>query len=211
MIDDDNDAKEFDFSKLGVLKREPAPTAGTILDKLLGKEDHVNVPVEDMFTRGNVAEPMPMPCNRATMECLRGPCKHLWTQTVRIEGRGDERVMIARARQCNAFVGAADDLADENVFQCGLWWPAGLEFVPESLRPLLRPRLRRAWEWWLKRNGYDFSWKWWEDSVFETDKPEQRGQSGLGITAATFLHKQRAKPEKKAVEQPEPGTTIYNV
>jgi hypothetical protein len=40
---------------------------------------------------------------------------------------------------------------------------------------VLRPRLRSVWVWWLKRIGYDFSWKHWPDNVFESDDKAHRG------------------------------------
>jgi hypothetical protein len=117
-----------------------------------------------------------LPVNKATMECLRGPCKHYWVMTSRADMQSD-RINLQRMRQCNCFVGEETNLTEQNVFDCGQWWPATLAFIPESLRPMLRPKLRAAWDAYLKHKGYDFSWKHWTDDIFEkSDRPEERSK-----------------------------------
>lgn len=125
--------------------------------------------MDSVFPLGIVPEPKYQPLNQATHECLRGPCRYLWNMTAR-EGDMDigDRIQIKYVSQCNAHA-EATELAEENIYHCSLWWPAPLTWVPLSLQAVLRPRLRRAWEWWLKRIGYDFSWKHWPDNVFESD------------------------------------------
>lgn len=201
MFNDDDDENTFDFSQVGLLGRQPRAGAQPILDRVLGKEDTVPVSPQDAMHRGVVKDPKPMRCDQATMECLRGPCRHLWNQTVRVPSHGEDRIHIGRARQCNAYAGEAEELADENVFECTLWWPRPLAFIPESLWTILRVPTRWLWEFVLKKRGYDFSWKWWSDDTFEArdDAP-----------AFGRLPRKR-KPEGKNVIQPEPGTTIFNV
>ena len=115
------------------------------------------------------------PINRATHECLRGPCRHLWRMTARF---GDmdigDKIQVKHVSQCNCHA-EATELAEENIYHCNLWWPAPLMWVPLSLQSVLRPRLRRAWVWWLTRTGYDFSWKHWPDDIFESDDEAHRG------------------------------------
>ena len=129
---------------------------------------------EPMFG-GVSAEPKYQPSNKATHECLRGPCRHFWKLMTRF---GDmdigDKIQVNNMAQCNAHFEAMD-LAEENIYHCNLWWPASLMWMPLSLQAVLRPRLRRAWVWWLKAIGYDFSWKHWADDVFEADNKDQRG------------------------------------
>lgn len=114
-----------------------------------------------------VAEPDAIPTNQATMICLRGPCVHYWSLISRFPSALD-RITIAKAAQCNCYVGEEVRLNDANVFSCDQWWPRWLSFVPTSMRALLRPRLKAAWDKHLKRKDPDaFAWKWWADDHFE--------------------------------------------
>jgi hypothetical protein len=80
-----------------------------------------------------------------------------------------ERVFVERYRTCIRH-SEEMDLREQNVYDCEQWWPVPLAWVPVSARSLLRHTLRDAWEWWLRRSGYDFSWRWFELDAFE-DKP----------------------------------------
>lgn len=109
------------------------------------------------------------PINPATSMCLRGPCKHLWMFTSHMEVLGP-RISPERTRTCNAGI-EEHDPTTQPVSDCNYWWPAPLEFIPLSLRPILRPYLTRFWEWSLRRRGYHFGWRHWADHNFE-DHPE---------------------------------------
>lgn len=155
---------------------EPRTVATDLLDKVLGEEDSISVGPAS----GRVQEPEYQPVNQATMECARGPCRHLWCLTCRF---GDYaiggEIQLKRVRQCNAHY-EPTELAEQNIYHCNLWWPAPFSFVPESLRALLRPRLRQLWEWILRKRGYDFSWRTWREDIFETDDPARRGNAKPG-------------------------------
>lgn len=178
MADKDDEGLGYDFGSYG---RHDAvgeeDNASALVDRVVGSGDTLNVPPPQETIAGAyraVGEPPVVAVNRASMECLRGPCRHYWTVTARFHSQSD-RINISRTRQCNCHVEALD-LTEQNVFECDQWWPATLVFVPESLRPVLRPKLRKLWEKWLKRGGYDFSWKWWTDDVFENDREQNRGK-----------------------------------
>ena len=130
----------------------------------------------------------PQPVNQATMCCLRGPCMYLWQILARF-GTLDDEIRPSRLRTCMRHYDETP-LADQNVYACDQWWPAPLQFVPESLRSTLREPLRQTWELVLQARGYDFSWRWFRTDQFETDRPEERGRSGLGVSPATFLHEE---------------------
>ena len=159
-------------SLLGTPTNQPVE----MLDKILGHEDSIQAGPP----MGHVVQPKFQPVNQATMECHRGPCQHFWAVTAR---NGDyeigDEIQLKRMRQCNCHAEPLE-LAEECIYQCGLWWPTFLAWVPESVRPLLRPKLRAAWEWWLRRIGYDFSWRTWHDDIFEADSPERRGNAKPG-------------------------------
>lgn len=127
----------------------------------------------------HVVEPVySQPVNRATMECLRGPCLYYWPLTARFVAPG-KRISLKRIRTCVVH-SEETNLGGQNVYHCGQWWPAFLAWVPVSLRPVLRPRLRTVYESYLRKQGYDFSWKNWPDSQFESDAPQYRDDSGPG-------------------------------
>lgn len=129
---------------------------------------------------GYVEPLMDFPPNRATLECLRGPCQYHWHITSRMAspGRDDLDIRVASNRHCTCSEGIV--LNGKNVFRCTRWWPAQLSFVPLSLRAALRPALRRFVEKRLAREGYDLSWRVWPDDVFElTDRPEYRDAASL--------------------------------
>lgn len=155
----------------------PKFASADMLDKVLGSDD--TVPVS---SGGGVApSPKPQPVNEATMECWRGPCRFLWALTSRTgEDELGGKIQLKRIRQCNCHY-EPTELADENIYHCSEWWPRWLMFVPLSLQAVLRPHLRKLWELQLKLRGYDFSWKWWKDSEFESDDPVKRQHSGLGF------------------------------
>jgi len=104
-----------------------------------------------------------------SMECLRGPCKHYWTLAHRYDAQG-ERFFMKRSVQCNCHVEAMD-LEEQNIYRCGQWWPGWLDWIPDSLRYVMRPRLRQLWEYILKRQGWDFSWRIWAEDDLEAPGP----------------------------------------
>lgn len=159
---DVGDVQEARGAELGSLGTE------ALIDRFLGKEDTIDVggPVQD-------GSPVFQKCNKATMECLRGPCRHLWQLTVRLNANVD-KIRVARVRQCNANPTDPTDLTDQNVYHCDQWWPQPLSWVPIWLQSLARPKLRAAWEKLLKKAGYSFAWRTWKDGAFEADQPEQR-------------------------------------
>lgn len=176
--------------------------AKPLQDRVIGDGDTFMAPPPEAILsqanlQGIVGPPPSLPVNRATMECMRGPCRYFWVLTSRFDAQSD-RINLARTRQCNCHV-EPTPLNEENIFHCSMWWPSSLSFVPESLRPLLRPRLRAAWEFFLRKRGYNFDWKFWSDDVFESDRPEQRRQTRLGMSPATFLHE--AVGKKRAPEE----------
>lgn len=181
--------EDLDFT-LGSLARHDGTSYDSepLQDKALGSpgDTFAGQSLADIVAMGTSVDPPPaLAVNQATMECYRGPCRHLWTMTTRFDSQSN-KIDISRVRQCNCHFEPVQ-LAEENVFECGQWWPAFLVFVPESVRPLLRPKLRLAWEWVLKQRGYNFDWKWWSDDVFELDRAEQRSQVRLGVGPAKFV------------------------
>jgi hypothetical protein len=139
------------------------------IDKIVGKEDHLAT-APAMY--GVPMPPVLLPVNKATMECARGPCMHFWAMTAKMDSQSD-KIDIGRAYQCNCH-SEATELAEQNIFHCNQWWPLTLAWLPESVRGLLRPRLRWLWEHALKWRGYDFSWRTWTDDVFEADADDKR-------------------------------------
>lgn len=166
----------------------PKYQATGLVDKILGGEDTVP---GGMPTMGRLPVPKYQPVNKATMECLRGPCRHLWTLTAR---QGDfnigDDIQLKRIRQCNCHY-EPTELAEENIFECSEWWPSTLQWVPISLRSVLRPRLRQMWERWLKHDGYDFSWRTWPDDIFEADDAERRKNAKPGAPSGAGLRKKK--------------------
>lgn len=136
----------------------------------------------------DAAPPMPrgmrdhvysQPVNRATMYCIRGPCVHFWALTARYTTVGKE-IYLKRIRQCNCHY-EETALGGQNIYHCSMWWPIWASFVPESFRGALRPRLDGMYRFVLEHIlKYDFSWKTWRDDVFESDREEFRGDSGVG-------------------------------
>jgi hypothetical protein len=129
-----------------------------------------------------VAEPQPI--NQATHVCLRGPCLHYWSLVARFES-GDDEIRRQALTSCTHFVGEETPLSGQNVYQCSQWWPSPFLWVPESVRAVLRASLEEAWEWFLRRRGYDFSWRvtdgrTWQKDDFLADAPDRRGDAGLG-------------------------------
>lgn len=181
---------DFGFGSIARHDGTVDSAAAPMQDKIIGEGDTFLAPPPEQIIRDaglTVTEPPPpLPVNMATMECMRGPCMHYWTITSRFDAQSD-RINLGRTRQCNAHAEPLP-LAEENVFHCGLWWPSTMSWVPESLRPVIRPRLRWLWEKVLRAKGYSFAWKWWTDDIFEADRPEQRSQTRLGVAPATFIH-----------------------
>jgi len=163
-------------------------------DKLLGDEDHV--PSQVSFDGKVVAEPKYQPINKATHECLRGPCEHFWKLIVRIgDANVGDQIQIGNISQCNKHC-EATELKEQNIYHCNMWWPSFLSWIPLSLQSILRPRLRAIWNLWLKRIGYDFSWKNWPDDIFEHDAKELRGNSSPGAPSNV---ERRGKIKKSSV------------
>lgn len=156
------------------------------LDALLGDDpllDNILEAAGDAVATpspGYVEPLMDLPPNRATLECLRGPCQYHWHITSRMAstGRDDLDIRVASNRHCT--LGEGINLNGKNVFCCTNWWPSPLSFVPVFMRAALRPRLRAFVERRLRREGYDLSWRVWPDDVFEmTDRPEYRDAAKL--------------------------------
>lgn len=182
---------DLDFGFSSIARHDGS--ASPVQDRIIGEGDTFQAPPPEQILRDagmSVTEPPPpLPVCKATMECQRGPCRYYWTITSRFEAQSD-RINLGRTRQCNAHFEPLP-LAEENIFHCNMWWPASWSWVPETLRPALRPRMRALWEWWLRRQGYNFAWKWWEDDIFEADRPEQRAQVKLGKAPASFIRDAR--------------------
>lgn len=167
-----------------------------LLDKTLGREDTVT----PGFGMERAKPSPPQPVNQATMECHRGPCRHFWALTSRYgESDINDRIQIQRTRQCNCHF-EPTDLAEANVYHCGMWWPRWLLFVPESLQHALRTPLRKFWERILKWRGYDFSWRYWKDDVFESDADEARKHGGLGYGPMSFVPGQPGRKMDGGIE-----------
>ena len=194
MSTDDND-NDFDGFKLS--STAPRYQPANILDKMLGDEDTVQGGMPGM---GRTPEPQYQPVNKATMECLRGPCRHLWTLTSRLGDTniGDE-IQLKRVRQCNCHY-EPTELGEEQIYQCDHWWPGTLLWVPESLRYALRARLRALWERYLKHIGYDFSWRTWPDDVFEADDPDRRKNAKPGAPSGAAVREQVGRRTKDGIE-----------
>lgn len=208
----EHDDDDIDFA-YGGADRHDSSAGGyegkAIQDKLIGDADTITVkPPQEVMADAfrHVAPPPVLATNQATMECLRGPCVHLWSITARFHAQSD-RIHIARVRQCNAHT-EPTELTEQNVFHCDLWWPRWLAFVPESARTLVRARLRHLWEELLRKRGYNFDWKTWEDEAFEQDDEEQRGKVALGVGPATFF--KRGNGKKPSVTAAEDGL-YFNV
>lgn len=152
-----------------------------LIDRMLG-DDVLDTPPG--AARAQVQPPDPIPVNKATMTCLRGPCAHYWTMVTPSHVL-NKKVQPMVTRVCVFYKGEETSLAEQNIFDCGAWWPAALVWVPESLRPALRPKLKRAWELWLKFGGYNFDWKWWAEDAFELDRPEEREVATTGVGPAS--------------------------
>jgi hypothetical protein len=130
-----------------------------------------------LYTEPTYAQPV----NQATMECLRGPCIHHWTLVGRFvsPGKDVEDYHVKNIMQCNCHT-EETSLNGQNIYHCTKWWPGWLAWVPESAQGILRPRLRAAFEFALKAMKYDFSWRFWPDDFFRSDRPSLRGDSGIG-------------------------------
>ena len=129
------------------------------------------------------------------MVCLRGPCQHHWSLTMRFDGADPgERVFTERYRTCIRH-SEEMDLREQNVYACEQWWPLWLAFVPETARGVFRTALCDVWEWWLKHRGYDFSWRWFTPGAFEADDTESRKFSGPGGNEAA-AHARRVSADK---------------
>lgn len=173
---------------------EEAPDAEQLIDSLFsdeGEEVESGGPDEVPLV-GSIPEPYyAQPVNRATMTCLRGPCQHYWQIVARYVAPGKE--LHAKAiRQCNCH-GEETPLGGQNVYHCNRWWPQWAMFVPQSLRPALRPILQRSYQTILELLDYDFSWKTWSDDVFESDRKgmrERGGPGGVRIISLTDATKQ---------------------
>lgn len=138
-------------------------------DRITGKEDYLPA-APAMY--GLPEPPVLLPVNKATMECARGPCIHFWAMTAKMDSQSD-KIDIGRAYQCNCH-NEATELAEQNIFHCNQWWPLVLAWLPESVRGVMRPRLRKLWESFLRWQGYDFEWRTWTDDVFEADADDKR-------------------------------------
>ncbi len=111
-------------------------------------------------------EPDTLPYNKATMECERGPCIHMWNwmqQNYAIRG---DLIQIQHTAGCLRHQ-EMQSLADDRVFNCNQWFPEYLSFIPVSLRSLLRPSLKKLYREILELFGYDFSWQWFPLNFFE--------------------------------------------
>lgn len=129
----------------------------------------------------NVQEPTyAQPVSRATMVCLRGPCVHYWALTARLPAPGRDIIRLTRFRMCNCSPVEETNLGGQNIYHCTAWWPLWLEWVPRSLRNVLRPKLIAIYEKVLPKMGYDLAWKTWPDWLFESDHPKFRAHQGLG-------------------------------
>jgi hypothetical protein len=171
---------ENPFEGLGDLGSLGGPTIKEMDADPLSDMLHEDVEVVAGPPMADNVEPIEaLPCNTETMECLRGPCVHLWKLIARIQAQA-EIITIQRAQNC-AFHKEMQNLADENVFVCGQWWPSFLAFMPESLRPLLRPVLHEGWEKVLKMRGATFKWRWWPKNVWElsTDDVQSLRQKAI--------------------------------
>ena len=140
------------------------------------------VSAEELMETGQV-EPTPMmPCNEATMVCLRGPCVHWWGMLTRVEAQAPI-TSIQRTQACARHVRLVA-LQDENTFRCSDWWPRSLQFVPTALRPYLQRLLTERWERKLEEAGEDFSWRWWPERVFELSSREVKRLRDAAIAKA---------------------------
>jgi hypothetical protein len=143
-------------TKLGSLGRD------TISDKIFDDIDLSQPPT----TGVGMVEPAPsQEMNQETCDCLRGPCCHVFHIIQRMEAQS-EIFMIQRSTYCT-FHYELLNLAEENIYACGQWWPEFLRWVPKSLRPFFRPALRELWDAYLKLRGADFSWRWWPRNVWD--------------------------------------------
>lgn len=125
------------------------------------------------------AVPKAQPCNKASMVCLRGPCRYLWPMTTRFGLEAGDKIHIQRHRVCVRH-NYETQLADQNIYECGAWWPSPLAWIPESIWATIRIRVRDLWEYWLKLRGYNFEWRWFSLDTFEWDSKDRRGFSGPG-------------------------------
>jgi hypothetical protein len=149
-------------------------------DRTLGSlGDDVGI-LSDTFDDIEPGGPPPMPrvieppelqaSTEATQECMRGPCEHHWRMIMRMDAQSDI-ITIQRVQYCTRHIELMN-LHNENTYECDCWWPTPMLMVPQSIRPLLRPLLRRLWDLWLQVRGETFAWRWWPRNVFDLDPDE---------------------------------------
>lgn len=200
---EDSRGSTFDAGSLGSLslgslgedtlgaRNLDAPLLG---DQLTSDFD-VNKHIGELFTSAvEVVEALPI--GPATMTCVRGPCVHQW-KIVQRASMQSEVTEIQRTQLCTRHV-ELQNLVDENVLECGAWWPAPLAFVPESLRAVLRPLLHRVWDRYLEARGNDYSWRWWPRDPWSVDKDT------LHQLRTAAIKKHRAEREARRLKPPRP-------
>jgi hypothetical protein len=148
-------------------------------EKLLG--DALDSPVGGPPIPQRQQIPQAQPVNQATMCCVRGPCQYYWRLLARYVDPSEDEIHVACHRTCTAGIDEMG-LADQNIYDCDYWWPSQLAFVPQSMRVLVRHRLRDLWETVLRKRGWDFSWRKFSLELMESenDKPERRSWGGVG-------------------------------
>jgi hypothetical protein len=170
-----------------------------ILDRFLGDD------AEEAGSAAPSAQfvhlPESQPCNQATMVCLRGPCQFCWQMTTRFGHDIDSQVRIQRHRVCLRHY-YETQLADQNVYVCDEWWPRKLAFVPHFMRAMLRPMLRERTEEQLRKDGYDFKWRWFDLDHFEKEGPAERGDSAPGAG------RRRDEKEREATSKTGHGASV---
>lgn len=151
------------------------------------------VPMSELLNTGSAAPAISLPCNAATQECQRGPCEHLWQWLLAMPAQA-EVVTVQRTQACMRHE-EIRTLVDENVFRCEQWWPGPLGFVPASLRPLLRPRLRKMWVSYLAHvQKLDFGWQWWPENVFDLTADEVYNLRQRAVKAIRAQHSKEEAP-----------------
>ena len=201
--DDENPSQNAglgDLGDLGALAEgsmlsDVALDAPRLSESLDADIDLAAVPMSELLGGGStVAPPVSLACNAATHECLRGPCLYLWHWMQAMPAQA-EVTAIQRTQACMRHA-ELQSLVNENVFVCEQWWPGTFGFVPESLRPLMRPKLRQLWEIYLRRvKKLSFQFRWWPQNVFDLSPDEVYTLRQREVRRVRKANKEEAPPK----------------
>jgi len=126
-----------------------------------------------MMAGAQMPEALRLPCNEATMLCLRGPCVYFWSWLQQEHSTVEDVVRVKLTSTCVRH-NDLQNLAGDRVFSCDQWFPMTLSFIPPAVRPIVRDKLSDLYEWYLRDvKKLDFNWKWWTKDVMTLSADEQ--------------------------------------